>query len=1180
MVYKLTEDIKKVEKLLKFLTSPNLKFPLFNIQDKKLNNLYYKIKKKSNYGKVSLEEKIEILDYLLFWLLYINESRILKEGKDEKNKELMEVITKFSNYHEIVARNHGLDVEYLSEGVNRLIALVTHSCQLDCQYCSVGKYDSHIDEETIKKVIDFLFTSKKSIVELQFFGGEPLLRFDILKKAVWYAKKLSDNNSKEVKFLLTTNGIALNDEIIDFLIANKFTIEFSIDGDKETQLKYRKNSSGINYYDVLINNLFKLRDKGADFSIISVVMPENIENLYSNVKFFLDNGLGDIQINYALGNYWNKSSKEELFRQIRATQNLFSNYSKFNFMNNFSNRSEPVVLNAEITADCDGVLFFETGICLETEFEKLKRDFKISEIDDCKNINTIFSTRFKNFYRLVNVYSNRKEEFRKVILNNINVGMELKKYNYFLNESPRQYNIDRKKRFQGNDLTITLRCNNNCLFCPKEFLYDICLKDSFTDLKHNLEELRKVSDSVTISGGEVTILECFFDMLSLCKKLDFRRVSIITNGRKFSNMEFANLAYSKGIDDFGVSVYSSNPEVHDRITQVEGSFDETIQGLKNLVFLGAVVRVNITISRYNEKDITKTIKSLYKMGIRKFQLISVVSRYSEHVYDTDVVREEVIELSKVGLKGAEIVLKGFDDNIFQGISSFSDVFFSFEPHEFKTFFSQNSECGLRYLRNVNDLTKNEPQLGFIDKKINYLAYMAYKLLNDDLYPPCSLGDKMDWHEILRGWGKTIDYFKKGLAPQKIGLYVHIPFCVTKCKFCFCCSVKIPKNHKEIDLYLDFIEKKANYFKNVFRGIKMTSLYVGGGTPSILSEKQLNRFFDIIYSRFDFETNSAIIFEATPLTFNRKKAEILKKKGGVTRLTFGIQTFNKDILLEMDRIQSSNMVEAAIKAANDSNIPFVNCDYIVNLPNQTKEVIREDLTEISKYSPHSVHLNNFKPLLNTSIDKENSIRTSVSDREEKWLFAQDILIKEGYVPHEGFFLRKNTEPVDNAQETALRKHNSSLLGLGYFTMSHSYGNYWYEYVNVTSKGNLEPINDIKGENFYYRGINCNKDEEMRRFVINNFKDNSLSISQFKENFNIDILSYFRKELNFFKRIGRLKIREDKVDIKVNNVREFEVLNKIFFSDNMKNRFDKCFGKDYDEKTDYFKILKDFYSGVEK
>jgi sulfatase maturation enzyme AslB (radical SAM superfamily) len=346
-------------------------------------------------------------------ILYRREKAIL-DGNSKNILSLLEpIINSEEKYRELLTEQ--------KMGVNRLVVLLTHKCQLNCSYCSVRKYSESMRLKILFKAIDLLMTSKKNEVQLQFFGGEPLLEFELLKNGVSYAQKQAKSVNKKVIFLLTTNGIALAAECIAFLEKENVKLELSMDGIRELQLQNRTNVSGVDYYDKLKRNVRALVASKIEYITISVVAPDKIKEMLSTVKYLTELGVKNIQLNYNLGVYWDSAAKQE-YKKAEKEVKKYLNKKGVVYINDTMSRREPVVLNAEITVDCNGDLFLETGICLENDFKKLKKDFYLGSLKNIKDINSIATSRLHNFKTLIKVYTKGRTEFRKIILNNIEMG--------------------------------------------------------------------------------------------------------------------------------------------------------------------------------------------------------------------------------------------------------------------------------------------------------------------------------------------------------------------------------------------------------------------------------------------------------------------------------------------------------------------------------------------------------------------------------------------------------------------------------------------------------------------------------------------------------------------------------------------------------------------------------------
>jgi len=356
----------------------------------------------------------DFMERLLFYALYRKEKLLLEEPGNAKIAEFGEVIRMFSRHVK-------------SGSADRLVLLLTHSCQLRCKYCSVRKFPARISKETLFRAIDLLMTSRKKELQLQFFGGEPLLEFGLLKNAVEYAKKMSSKHRKKIKFILTTNGILLDNEKLDYLKKEGFLLEFSIDGQTETQLRTRTAADGRDYYSVVLSNLKNAAGSSLEFYTISVTTPETVNCLSRNFEYLASIGQKRIQVNYSLGIFWNAYSIKTLLSELGKIMDFLGSPEGkgIEFINLTRTRREPAVLNAEITVDCDGGIYLETGICLEEDFNEMKRNFSIGNIKTSKNINEISSTRFNNFRMLSEAYG---DKFRKIIINNIELGRLVNRY--------------------------------------------------------------------------------------------------------------------------------------------------------------------------------------------------------------------------------------------------------------------------------------------------------------------------------------------------------------------------------------------------------------------------------------------------------------------------------------------------------------------------------------------------------------------------------------------------------------------------------------------------------------------------------------------------------------------------------------------------------------------------------
>lgn len=159
----------------------------------------------------------------------------------------------------------------ISAPIKSLCLNIAHDCNLRCKYCfastgDFGKGRKLMPIETGKAAIDFLIANSvgRQNLELDFFGGEPLMNFDVVKQVVEYAKEQSEAHNKNFKFTITTNGLLLNDDNIDYINKEMYNVVLSIDGRKEVNDRMRVRVDQTGCYDTIIKNYKKLVEKRGD----------------------------------------------------------------------------------------------------------------------------------------------------------------------------------------------------------------------------------------------------------------------------------------------------------------------------------------------------------------------------------------------------------------------------------------------------------------------------------------------------------------------------------------------------------------------------------------------------------------------------------------------------------------------------------------------------------------------------------------------------------------------------------------------------------------------------------------------------------------------------------------------------------------------------------------------------
>lgn len=182
-----------------------------------------------------------------------------REQFEEAYKEVKDLADEALLFTDDIYEGLSIDITKKPTTIKALCLNVAHTCNLSCEYCFAkgGKYsgpDAIMTKEIARSAIDFLLENSGSHynLDIDFFGGEPLLNFDVVKDTVAYAKSKEEEYKKHFNFTLTTNGLLLDDEVIDYLNENMKNVVLSLDGRKEKHDQFRKTLNGKGSYDAVV----------------------------------------------------------------------------------------------------------------------------------------------------------------------------------------------------------------------------------------------------------------------------------------------------------------------------------------------------------------------------------------------------------------------------------------------------------------------------------------------------------------------------------------------------------------------------------------------------------------------------------------------------------------------------------------------------------------------------------------------------------------------------------------------------------------------------------------------------------------------------------------------------------------------------------------------------------------
>lgn len=189
-------------------------------------------------------------------------------------------------YSEDIYSNKAFDLKNRNTDIKALCLHVAHTCNLNCEYCFArqGNYNgenSLMSFEVGKQALDFLIANSGNRVNLEvdFFGGEPLMNWEVVKQLVEYARSQEKKYNKKFRFTLTTNGMLINDDVIDFSNKEMYNVVLSLDGRKEIHDKLRKNLAGDGSYDIIVPKFKEFVEKrnGKNYYMRGTFTHNNVE---------------------------------------------------------------------------------------------------------------------------------------------------------------------------------------------------------------------------------------------------------------------------------------------------------------------------------------------------------------------------------------------------------------------------------------------------------------------------------------------------------------------------------------------------------------------------------------------------------------------------------------------------------------------------------------------------------------------------------------------------------------------------------------------------------------------------------------------------------------------------------------------------------------------------------------
>ncbi len=347
-----------------------------------------------------------------------------------------------------------------------------------------------------------------------------------------------------------------------------------------------------------------------------------------------------------------------------------------------------------------------------------------------------------------------------------------------------------------------------------------------------------------------------------------------------------------------------------------------------------------------------------------------------------------------------------------------------------------------------------------------------------------------------------------------GLYIHIPFCRSKCKYCDFASF----SGKE-DIMDSYVSALCDEIRS-YKGLEFDTVYIGGGTPTTLSQENLKKVFDATYENFNICANSEITIEANPATVTYDLALFLKKNG-VNRVSMGAQTFVDKELSLIGRCHNADDIASTYNVLIKAGIDNINIDLMYALPEQTMETLDISISKILSLNPKHISCYGLKIEEGTPFHKMLCDgKISEKDDDEFSSMYYNIVKKLSDAGYEHYEISNFSKPRYVSKHNCKYWECEEYLGLGLGASSYLHGERW---------DNPRDFKEYFSGDIKKDACIIDRDEQMSEFIILGLRmlKTGVDLIKFKNKFGVDIKDVYGDAIDKNLKLNLVEIVGDKL-----------------------------------------------------
>lgn len=361
--------------------------------------------------------------------------------------------------------------------------------------------------------------------------------------------------------------------------------------------------------------------------------------------------------------------------------------------------------------------------------------------------------------------------------------------------------------------------------------------------------------------------------------------------------------------------------------------------------------------------------------------------------------------------------------------------------------------------------------------------------------------------------------------MELGLYLHFPFCISKCPYCDFNSYQL-KEEKQISSYISALYQEITAYSQKLKKSNIKTIYLGGGTPTILSGVQIYNILEYCKDKFTVDKNAEITIEANPGTLDGEKIKLIIESG-INRLSLGAQSFDDLFLKKIGRMHNTQDIIDSYYLAQEKGFDNINIDIMFALPGQTTKDLQITLKKAVSLKPDHLSLYNLTIKSGTEYYKKykrGKLKLPTEDEEyDMYNWAINYLEESGFEHYE---IANFARPYKRSMHNLIYWQNKPYLGIGAGAYSFIKG---YRYMNYENPARYTK-EIMSGKLPVDNGEKLSLRKRMIETIILGLRTkDGVGYKKYKTRFGVNLNDIFSKQVNKLVNLGLLQKDDFKIKL---------------------------------------------------